>query len=383
MSPFIGPFAFLKYPSKSFNVLSEGLQRPVPTSVVDVTAKDGVKSALLHWSATTPTKKRTPLLLIPGASVSHQMFALPTLKQNAVEFLTAQGYDCFCVVTRVGMNVAAKDGYTTYDARLDVAAALAYVSSQTTEQIYIIGHCAGSLAFASGLLDGTIPTDRIAGITASNIFFNPILVTANRLKAASPVPLPSVYSTLTGSQWFDCSSNPQDTLMQRVINQMLRFYPVGGRGELCHSNVCHRSDLIFGRLWSHRNLNEATHSQLERFLSGISMTALSHLIASGSAQAALTDDRKTNLVTKDNVKRLKGLKILFFSGAENVTFGPESTERSYETLRDQLGANGFERVVFEGRGHLDCWMSDNADVVWKRVVKHVEDVTKEEDLLLN
>jgi hypothetical protein len=31
------------------------------------------------------------------------------------------------------------------------------------------------------------------------------------------------------------------------MNQVLRFYPVGSRKELCNSVVCHRSELAFGR----------------------------------------------------------------------------------------------------------------------------------------
>ena len=64
--------------------------------------------------------------------------------------------------------------------------------------------------------------------------------------AASPLPLTKVYRLLAGN-WFSCISTEHDTLVQRLLNQVLRFYPVGSANELCNSVVCRRSDLVFGR----------------------------------------------------------------------------------------------------------------------------------------
>jgi len=52
--------------------------------------------------------------------------------------------------------------------------------------------------------------------------------------------------------------------------------------------------------------------------------------------------------------RLRGIPILFFSGSENAVFDPQSTDISYTRLRDTFGEEWYGRVVFEGRGHLDC-----------------------------
>lgn len=78
------------------------------------------------------------------------------------------------------------------------------------------------------------------------VFFNPKFATVNMLKARSPVRLPSVYKKLAGD-WFDCVSSTNDALVQRLTDQLLRFYPVGGRDEICNSTTCHRSELVFGR----------------------------------------------------------------------------------------------------------------------------------------
>lgn len=67
-----------------------------------------------------------------------------------------------------------------------------------------------------------------------------------------------------------------------------------------------------------------------------------------------------SLVTDINLNRLRGIPILFFSGADNVVFSPLSTEASYSKLRRLFGAGDYDRVEFPGRGHLDCWMGTNA-----------------------
>jgi hypothetical protein len=189
-----------------------------------------------------------PVLFIPGASVDHRIFAMPTLPVNAIEYFTSQGATCFCVTHRVGKTEVAKQGWSTYDARLDVAAALDYIWKRypVGTKVYIVAHCAGSVALSMGLLDGTIPAQNIQGITCSNVFMNPNFATVNRIKAAFPVSLATVYETLAGP-WLSCISEKEDPFVQRILDQVLRFYPVGSRKEICNSVVCHRSELVFGR----------------------------------------------------------------------------------------------------------------------------------------
>jgi hypothetical protein len=193
------------------------------------------------------------ILFIPGAAVDYQIFALPTIKKNAVDYFREAGYRIYCVTHRVGKTMTAQKSYTTFDARLDILAALTYIrkaqevhTHKRAEKVYVIAHGAGSVALSIGLLDGTIPADWIKGITASNVFMNPIFAKVNVVKASLPIPMNSIYNKVAGS-WFSCASSTDDSLTQQVLNQVLRFYPVGGRAEICNSVVCHRSSLVFGR----------------------------------------------------------------------------------------------------------------------------------------
>jgi hypothetical protein len=109
------------------------------------------------------------------------------------------------------------------------------------------------------------------------------------------------------------SSTPTSPIIQRLIDQILRLYPVGTCGELCNSTVCRRGSLVFGRLWSHAKLNHATHTHLSNFFGGIHMSSLSHLTLMGSTfshhSRSSLPEFKDLVDEPGNLNRLKGLNV--------------------------------------------------------------------------
>jgi hypothetical protein len=246
---FLAPFSALSWPGVS---TAEQSDRIPPAESLPIVASDGVETTIRVWYPDANTQPQldpdVPVLFVPGAAVDHGIFALPTIKLNAIEYFTGLGATCFCVTHRVGKTEVAKGGWAIYDARLDIVAALDHIAKRypPATKVYIVAHCVGSVALSMGLLDGTIPADRIRGITASNVFMNPKFAKVNMIKAKAPISLTTIYEKL-GGQWFSCSSDENDSLVQRFLNQILRFYPVDSRREICNSVVCHRSELVFGR----------------------------------------------------------------------------------------------------------------------------------------
>ena len=245
---FLGPLNLLQWPSPSYSGYF-GDKVP-PAKTLKITASDGVQVTLRMWSPVTGRRHpaKSKILFLPGAAVDHQIFALPTIRRNAVDYFTEAGHEVYVVTHRTGKTIVAQNGYTAFDARLDVKAGLDEIRKMqgSDDKIYVVAHCAGSQALSIALLDGTVPAHWISGITASNVFAHPKFAKINMAKASLPVPLPKIYEAVAGS-WFSCSSSHHDTVVQQVMNQALRFYPVGGMGELCNSVVCHRSELVFGR----------------------------------------------------------------------------------------------------------------------------------------
>ncbi|KAH6850734.1 hypothetical protein B0I37DRAFT_397020 [Chaetomium sp. MPI-CAGE-AT-0009] len=372
LSLFLSPLTPLEYPTRTF---SGFINHTPPSQSVDILASDGVSSRMHIWEPThvpgNDPKNIRNLFMIPGASVDHQIFALPTIPYNAVNYLTRAGYRVFVSVHRISQIMIAGSNWTTYDARLDLKACLEHIrGAHGPDKIYTIAHCMGSVAFASGLLDGTIPTSWILGITCSQVFMNPVWGPTNMAKVmAGPLPLDRFYGLFAGS-WFSCSTSNQDTLVQKTVNQLLRLYPQPRR-EMCNNAACHRTSLVFGRCWNHANLNEATHRQMDRFFGGVNMRQLNLLMKMGydghvMGNAPLYEP----LTSAANVERLRGIPIMLFVGRDNAVLSPEATERTYETLCDAFEDGEYKRKVVPGYGHLDGWMGRNA---WKDVYPFVRE----------
>ncbi|KAK3308576.1 uncharacterized protein B0T15DRAFT_111319 [Chaetomium strumarium] len=372
LSLFLSPLTSLQYPIQN---ASGFFNDTPPTRSFNIKAEDGVWSRMHMWEPTrvpgNDDRNIRNLFMIPGASVDHQIYALPTIPYNAVNYFTRAGYRVFVTVHRISQLMTAGSEWTTYDARLDLRACLDTIRDMYgRDKIYTVAHCMGSVAFASGLLDGTIPADYILGITCSQVFMNPVWGPANMAKVmAGPLPLDRLYSLFAGS-WFSCSTSPNDSLVQHAVNQLLRLYPQSRR-EMCNNAACHRTSLVFGRCWNHANLNEATHRQIDRFFGGVNMRLLNLLMKMGFDGHVMTNaPAYERLTTEKNIERLKGIPILLWVGRDNAVLSPEATERTYETLCNMFEDGEYKRKVVPGYGHLDGWMGRNA---WKDVYPFVRE----------
>ncbi|KAL7948027.1 hypothetical protein V8C42DRAFT_272577 [Trichoderma barbatum] len=385
MSHFLTPLGSFEYPEHGF--VSYMNYTPPSRSYV-VVAGDGIETELHMWepspSAVATDSRGAPvkienLFMVPGASVDHQIFSLPTIPFNAVNYFTRAGYRVFVSVYRICQSkLAHKQGWTTYDSRLDLKACLEHIrDSYGNSKIYTIAHCMGSVALASGLLDGTIPSEWILGLTCSQVFMNPIWATLNMIKATSPVALDKMYGSVLG-KWLDCSTSTEDSFGQRTLNQVLRFYPEK-RSEMCRNAACRRVTLLFGRCWSHQNLNEATHRNMDRFFGGASMDTLNLLKRMGSRGEVSSNAPEYKEFTEpEDIERLRGIPILLFVGKDSGVLSPSSTEKTYERLIDAFGISAglpgggiqYRRRVVPGYGHLDCWMGRNA---WRDVFPFVRE----------
>lgn len=184
-SYFLSPFRPLQQATSSSDT-SGYYNKPTPTTI-DLTASDGLHFPLKMWHPPpTVIQKATPIIFLPGASVNVQIFSLPTIPTNTIDYFTRLGYTCFVPILRFGSGENARYGYTAFDARLDVAAAVQHVFATQVRKPYIIAHCLGSIALGTGLLNGDVEAKFIAGVTCSQVFTHIDFSTDNRFKATRP-----------------------------------------------------------------------------------------------------------------------------------------------------------------------------------------------------
>ncbi|KAK9366240.1 hypothetical protein V1509DRAFT_641907 [Lipomyces kononenkoae] len=315
--------------------------------------KDGSSVRMHRWNA----GRKGPILLVPGASVTYEIFGTNLIPTNFVTYLTDRGYDVFSVDHRLSPTIRASTGQIAMESvRFDVEAAVSETKRCTgCTNISAVVHCAGSIATFIGLLDGTI--SGLGHVVASQVAMHPMAATVNWVKAH--LYLAPILNRVFGVDYLEVESAPRG-LKQVAIDQALRLYPVGKFNEICGSTVCHRSSLWFGLLWHHPNLNDALHSNLDKIISGVNMTTLRQLIDMTIKKQLINIRREKVYVTPNNARRHLNFPITFIHGDKNQVYALESTDADYNFLRDVNGPDNYSRKVFQNYGHLDTWFGAQA-----------------------
>lgn len=382
---FFRPFVPMRFPRISTKTTDSN--QP-PSTSYNIIASDGVQLHLDIYDP-IPVQKTdepgpnsnsniSPVLLLPGVTgigAMHNVYSLPFLRCNMVEYFTQRGHRCYALTPRWGNDPAVAQKSTVFDCRLDVAAAIAYIRDKERQKPYVIAHCQGSVALCMGLLDGTIRSSQLLGITANAVFMNQVFGYWNSLKGRTTL-LIQLYEFLAGN-YFPIFSNAKSVIFQRLLDTLLRFYPVGHAQDLCTSTACRRTSFAFGLLWNHENLDMGLHDNVHQFFAGTHTKLMKQVVRMGTRGICMGND-SCPLLTAENLQRLQGLPILFVSGTDNQVFNPESTLKDYELLRRQFGERLYRRFLVEGYGHLDPIVGKHAakDVYW-RIFAHLRWCTKE------
>ncbi|OQE08838.1 hypothetical protein PENVUL_c008G01117 [Penicillium vulpinum] len=390
---FFRPFARMRFPqiptktTDSKQPPSKELPPKQPPSLsCNFTASDGVQVHLDIYDPVSiqkigdpvPKSNLPPVLLLPGVTgigAMHNLYALPFLRRNMVEYLTQRGHKCYALTPRWGCDPTVAQKSTVFDCRLDVAAAIAYVREEERQKLYVVAHCQGSVALCMGLLDGTIQSSHLLGITANSVFMNQVFGYWNSLKGRTTL-LIQFYELFAGN-YFPIISNAKSALFERLLDILLRFYPVGHVRDICTSTACHRTSFAFGLLWNHENLDTNIHDNVHQFFAGTNTKIMKQVVRMGTRGVCMDNDLRP-LMTAENLQRLQGLPILFVSGTDNQVFNPETTLKDYELLRRRFGERLYRRFLVDGYGHLDPIVGKDADkdVYW-RICAHLRWCTEE------
>ncbi|KAJ0422037.1 FAD/NAD(P)-binding domain-containing protein [Aspergillus carlsbadensis] len=346
------------------------------TCVRTLKASDGIEVSVEVYDPVSHldnASARCPILFLPGilgVRPEHSIFALPYQRCNMAEYFASRGHRCYILSPRWSCDEKVATECTVFDARLDIAAAVQHISLDESRKPYVVAHCQGSVALSMALLDGTVESSQLLGVTANSVFMNQVFGYWNSIKAYSPI-LIRLYELLDG-RYFPIAFSGSRNLFHHALDALLNFYPIPKRRDRCRSAACHRTSFSSGLLWNHENLNRHTHDNIDRFFAGTPTRLLEHVTRMGTYGGCL-DKGLHPLITEKNLAHLRGLPILFVSGADNEVFDPETTLRDYELLRRRFGEKLYRRFLVEGYGHLDPILGKNADedVYW-RVLAHVE-----------
>lgn len=293
-----------------------------------------------------------PVMLSPGYGTSSLAFLIDTVDTNLPEFLYANEYDVWLLDYRASPALpSAKTQFTLDDvATKDYPAAVAQVRAITgAADIQIMAHCIGSLTFLMSMMSG-----RLGGIRSaicSQLGFYPTTSPENKFKAAfdigsffKDIGIDTLTTDFNSANWGDAI---EDGLLKLAA----------ALGPPCNSAVCRRIWLIYGEVYGHTQLNDATHQAIHEMFGIADITTFKHLLTMISAGQVVDAEGKD--VYLPNIQRLK-IPLTFFQAMNNHLFLPEGTERSYELLVAKNGADGYLRVQIPNYNHMDCFVGKNA-----------------------
>ncbi|XP_072019060.1 uncharacterized protein [Amphiura filiformis] len=332
---------------------------------------DGIRLALTRYKGGT----KGPVMLAHGMGVSTEIYTLDTIDKNFLEFLVEHDYDVWVVEWRASVMMAAHELQHNLDsvAKYDMPMAINRILAETgAKDVQVVVHCVGSITFFMSMVSGQLE-GKIRSIVASQVAFCTIPSAVNWLKAHTRVP--NILHGL-GVQGLHAYTDSKAGIMSRALNMFVEAFSDATTSfdEHCDNHVCHRITFMYGLMWEHENLNPQTHASLHEVFGYGTATFFKHLSAcmrkqhlvdeNGNSALYLPDfDSRRRLESKAYMAHMKRLDvpIMFYSGKENKAFPPAATLRAYERCKEAFPEQDYQRLVFEGYGHLDHMMGKKSE----------------------
>ncbi|MFT3931923.1 MAG: GMC oxidoreductase [Spongiibacteraceae bacterium] len=328
--------------------------------------EDGVELRLTRYRKPL-AKNKGPVMLVHGAGVASTIFSTDTIPTNLLEYLYNHDYDVWLLDFRVSILLPASKQPSTGDqvAKYDFPAAIDLIRKTTgAKDVQCVVHCYGATTFFMSMLAGL---QGVRSIVCSQIATDLVIPMATAIKTGLYVPtvleklgLKSLTAyTDTNANWFN-----------KLYDKALDLYALVEAQGKCDNPVCHRITFMYSSLYRHDTLNETLHENLHELFGETNMRTFEHLALMCREGKLLSFDGED--IYMPHMDRLQ-LPICFISGEHNECYLPESTERTYNRLRELFDPNLYARHVIPNYGHIDCIFGKNAAVdVYPIILGHLE-----------
>ncbi len=334
-------------PTKPPSRKKRPLRMNAPEIYFPVTS-DNVQLRLTRYQGGT----KGPVILAPGFGTSTAAFLIDTVDTNFPEHLYARGYDVWLLDYRASPDLLSSVSLFTLDdiALRDWPAAVAKILEVTgASSVQVVSHCISSMTFLMAMLGGL---KGVRSAISSQLTLFPVTSTINQLKAN----FHSAGFLLAMGQKTVNPNLPPDDWRNAMAKLVIQLFPPK---ELCKSSVCHQIRLIYGEVYNHNQLNEATHSALHEMFGVANTRTFDHILK--TIQKGHVVDYNGKETYMPNVANLK-IPITFVHGAENVLFLPEGSDKTFRLLSKENGADGYIRIVFPHYAHMDFFIGKDASV---------------------
>lgn len=317
-----------------------------------IEVSDNTRVKLTRYRLDRPAAVKGPVLLSPGFGMTSLAFSLTEAPQNLVDYLCEEDYDVWLLDYRSSPTLVASGTSFSIDdiALRDYPGAVQKVLDETgAENLQVIAHCVGSMAFLMALAADRLK-GQIRSAICSQLGLHPVTETWTELKSGIHF---ATLLRLSGLTTLDARFDERHWV-DWAIDKTLRLYPTR---ERCNNPVCRRVLFLFGESYRHDRLNTRTHDRMRDLFGTTSLRALQHLSRMLRARRALDEDGEN--VYLPHLDRL-ALPIAFLHGEANRQFLPKSTWRTYDLLCRKNGPGFYQYKLVPDFGHLDCFLGRGA-----------------------
>ena len=316
------------------------------TEVHPVTTSDGTEIRLTRYPGT-----KGPVVLAPGYGNAARAFTVSTVETNFVDYLNERGYDVWLLDYRASPELDASRTQFTVDdiATRDWPAAIGKVRAESgADSVQALAHCVGGLSLFMAIGAGL---EGVRSAVFSALAGHPIPTPANQLR--SHARLASVFHK-AGITALNTDYDP-DSRIDRAVDVAMRRLPFK---HVCDSPVCRRICFVYGDVFDHSHLNDATHEELEGIFGITNITFFEHI--SRMIRASRAVDARGRDAYLSHLDRYR-MPLTFMTGEHNRMFVPKGLRRTYDMVRAANGPDLYRSHVIEGYAHLDCWLGEHAD----------------------
>lgn len=325
---------------------------PLREEVVPFTAGDGYRCNLIHLQGETPGTKG-PVLVVHGAGVRANIFRAP-VPTNFAEYLVQEGYDVWLLNWRASIDLEPNEWTLDHAAVYDHPRAVQTVLERTgAESVQAVIHCQGSTSFALAAAAGLLP--RVRTVVSNAVSLHPVVPRWSEIKLNYILPAVGKITPYLNPQWNEHTDHWTGRTFYRLTE--LTHHE-------CENPVCRQVSFYYGSgfpaLWSHDNLNTATHEWLREEFANVPISFYRQ-ITDGVNAGHLVPTGRFDELPDDVMDRppRTDARFAFFAGADNRCFLPESQVRTH-TFFDEYRPGRDSLHVLPGYGHLDVFMGRDA-----------------------
>ena len=302
-------------------------------------------------------KARKPVLLIHGFGASGTTFTLDTVDKNLVQFLGESHFDPWVLDLRTSIGLPSSNQDWTFEevAFKDIPAAIRLLRQVRKKggdddiPLSVVAHCIGAAMFCMATLAGKLRRGWVRAAVLSQVGPLIELPPQNRFRGY----VASYIKEYLKVENFNVTA--ELTPGNQFIDRLLAAYPYPEREWVAHHPACflegvpheaycNRASAIYGRLFEHVNLNEATLNGLGELIGHVRYRTYQQTIFY-ALQRRLTDCFGKNLYVKwEKIHAYLNFPVCFVHGKKNDVFHYNTSRRSFDLLASIFWDNDLKAV---------------------------------------